>query len=206
MSLLTAQIYRLPTEAEWEYACRGDTESGLNSEEASCLQNFSAQTHPVSLLPANSWGLFDLRGNAADWVLDADDSGRRRLRTLLQAALQPIVWPNQEFSHRICGGSQGWPAADCQPDSRMVSSARWKELDPSIPTSLHWLASDISREIGFRIVRPLTPPAHSLRQRFRDPDVPQTRAALRELSHIQRGSVDPQLPVILQQFEAAGSP
>ncbi|MFZ9089685.1 MAG: formylglycine-generating enzyme family protein [Planctomycetaceae bacterium] len=206
LSLLTAQIYRLPTEAEWEYACRGDTESGLSPAVAWCLENSSAQTHPVGLLPANSWGLFDMRGNAAEWVLDADDSGRRRLRTLLQAGLQPIVWPNQEFSRLVCGGSWGRPAADCQPDSRLVSSARWKELDPSIPTSPHWLASDISREIGFRIVRPHTPPAHSLRQRFWDPDVPQTRAALRELSHIQRGPVDPQLPVILQQLEAAGSP
>jgi formylglycine-generating enzyme required for sulfatase activity len=86
----SANSYRLPTEAEWEYACRAGTTTPFNignnitDREANCYNNYGynnnssgrvtggcrGRTTPINSYRANSWGLFDMHGNVADWCWD----------------------------------------------------------------------------------------------------------------------------------------
>lgn len=77
-------VYRLPTEAEWEFACRcGRNNSVVTNlaEYAWTLEN-ATNSHPVGELSPNPWGLFDMQGNVAEWCLDVkewkDDRGVTR--------------------------------------------------------------------------------------------------------------------------------
>lgn len=63
-------VYRLPTEAEWEYACRAGSEDDFSVADFWDQDRAGERFHEVGELPANDWGLFDMHGNVMEWTLD----------------------------------------------------------------------------------------------------------------------------------------
>jgi formylglycine-generating enzyme required for sulfatase activity len=75
LSKAEGRTYRLPTEAEWEYACRAGSTGRFGGDKLDDLAwydaNGDSKTHPVAAKKPNAWGLFDMHGNVAEWCADA---------------------------------------------------------------------------------------------------------------------------------------
>ncbi len=187
LSMKTGRFYRLPTEAEWEHACRAGTETaysfGSDPEElgryAWFYDNSSERYHEVGTKESNPWGLFDMHGNVAEWVLDAHDKTFYG-RDASPAVLDPIAWPTEVYPRVVRGGSWNDDAPDLRSAARRGSSKAWMVQDPQLPKSI-WYHTD-AQFVGFRVVRPLLEPSAEDKNRAFDPDV----ATIREVFERQR--------------------
>ncbi|MET4137808.1 SUMF1/EgtB/PvdO family nonheme iron enzyme [Pedobacter sp. UYP1] len=160
----TGVFYRLPTEAEWEYACRagstteytfGETAAGL-SDYGWFKENSGGKTHAVGQKKPNPWGLFDLYGNVAEWTYDqyAADFYAAQQNGV---AVNPVAAPSKLYAHVIRGGSYEDTPLDLRSAVRLASDPVWKQLDPQIPKSNWWFPE--APFIGMRLVRPVKTPA-----------------------------------------------
>ena len=128
VTLLDGTGYRLPTEAQWEFACRAGTTtkywSGDTDEELSRAGwfngNASRRTHAVGELKANPFGLHDMHGNVWEWVQDAWEETYYE-----QFGNQPAIDPNgipSNGSHVLKGGHWRSSASICRASSRTAST------------------------------------------------------------------------------------
>jgi formylglycine-generating enzyme required for sulfatase activity len=135
LTVKTNRHYRLPTEAEWEYACRAGTTTPfhfgetLTTEIANHDGNYPygrgtkgvyrQKTTPVGSFPANPWGLYDMHGNVREWCLDPwHDSYTEKPEHLKENGNIPWTTENPRTTQLLRGGSWYDHTRFCRSDSR----------------------------------------------------------------------------------------
>jgi len=162
LSAKTGHFYRLPTEAEWEYACRagtttayffGDDPAKLG-EYAWFADNSDFKYQKVGKKKPNPWGVYDVIGNVDQWTLDQYDPTYYKQFTDL--VTEPWNKATKPYPHVVRGGSWKDDAEKLRSACRLGSSPDWKMQDPQLPKSI-WFLTD-AQFVGFRVIRPLKVP------------------------------------------------
>ena len=147
--------YRLPTEAEWEYACRAGTTSARYAAELSKVgwtdANSGLRSHPVGQLEPNAWGLYDMLGNVFEWTWDRMDAYGTDPRTDPMGGEPRTGVDNKVFR----GGSYKYPPEEARAAFRNAYGAG---------NEVAW--------IGFRPVRSLQTTGGGLRKLGDSPGAP----------------------------------
>ncbi|MGC4021801.1 MAG: SUMF1/EgtB/PvdO family nonheme iron enzyme [Cyclobacteriaceae bacterium] len=159
----TGVFYRLPTEAEWEYACRAGTSTSYYfgndasqlSKYAWSADNSDGKYHRVGQKLPNAWGLYDMLGNVSEWTLD--HYNEKMLGQLSDNSTDPFApIAATKYPKVLKGGGYTEDASHLRCATRIKSDPSWNKRDPQIPKSKWWLTEGAS--VGFRIVRPFKQP------------------------------------------------
>lgn len=160
LSAKTGRFYRLPTEAEWEYACRAGTDTawsfgtdpGAAGDFAVYDGNSEQGSAAVGSRKPNPWQLYDMHGNVTEWTMDQYDP-------TFYASTEsdnPVNLPTALFPRVTRGGSWAHTVSATRCAARLPSNPDWKAMDPQLPRSSWWLTD--APYVGFRLVRPRVQP------------------------------------------------
>jgi formylglycine-generating enzyme required for sulfatase activity len=162
VSIKTGKTYRLPTEAEWEYACRAGSKTAYSfggdpnklGEYAWYMDNSDGAPHPGGKKKPNAWGLYDMHGNVSEWCVDRYDRGFYSQFRSEPIVLSPVLLPRENrYPHVVRGGSWDDEGISLRSAARKASRKEWSKRDPQTPQSIWWHTEAIT--VGFRVARPL---------------------------------------------------
>ena len=212
LSLLTETFYRLPSEAEWEYACRAGTTTAyyfgddptLLKDHAWIEDNSDEERHPVGKLKPNPWGLHDMHGNVAEWVLDAYRKDAYTIPGgMIINAENAIQRSNKIYPRVVRGGSFESTPDLCRSAARLASNVDWQGDDPNFPRSPWWYTDSPATGVGFRLIRPLVEPkSREAMEQFWIPQDASWNNATERIEFSGRGAsgiVDADLPSAIEQ-------
>lgn len=164
----TGIFYRLPTEAEWEYACKlGDPlngKAGDIDDYAVYNLNSGDKYAKIKTKKPNLLGIYDLQGNVAEWTMD------QYIENYFDISPRDNPWnvPTTLYPRVVKGGSWKQGKEDLRCSARQPSSPMWKRRDPQLPKSRWWLTN--ASFVGFRIVRPaVQPPKDEIEKYWLEP-------------------------------------
>jgi formylglycine-generating enzyme required for sulfatase activity len=160
----TGRFYRLPTETEWEYACRAGSGTayhfGNNPDELTdygwFYDNSEYQYQKIGTKKPNSFNLYDMHGNVSEWTMDQYDEDYYD-EFDGTVADNPWLRPVELYPRTVRGGSWKDDPDRLRCAARRGSIPRWKQRDPQLPKSIWWLTN--AEFVGFRLVRPEKPPS-----------------------------------------------
>lgn len=167
LSAQTGHFYRLPTEAEWEYAARAGSKTAyFFGDDAKDLGEYAwyfdnaanFQYSQIGKKKPNPWGLYDIYGNVCEWTLGQYSPEAYKALIAKGEPVDGNTWApsTTPYPHTARGGTYDDDAEFLRSASRRPSEPAWKQQDPQLPKSI-WYLTDATW-LGFRIVRPLEIP------------------------------------------------
>ena len=160
LSSKTGYYYRLPTEAEWEYACSEDMDNLIINDFSWNSSNSEGKYQKVGQKKPNGFGLHDMLGNVAEWTADVYEKNTyKKMRKK-----NPFKSGDSKYPRVIRGGSWEDNPSNLKRYYRDFSTKDLQKRDPQIPKSLWWNTD--APNIGFRIVRPLNNESEKLKRMF----------------------------------------
>jgi formylglycine-generating enzyme required for sulfatase activity len=162
----TGVFYRLPTEAEWEYACRANTTTPYSfgadvkklGEYAVFNGNSDGAYKKVGTKKPNAFGLYDMHGNVMEWTQDQYIADYYQ-QVASGKVKEPYAPTKTLYPNSVRGGSWDDAPEVLRSAARTPSAPAWKVIDPQSPKSDWWLTS--ASFLGFRIVRPAKTPSEA---------------------------------------------
>jgi len=190
LSKKTGRFYRLPTEAEWEYACRAGTATAYSFGDDpkdigdncwyfdnSNLKDGDPGYHEVGLKKPNAWGLYDMHGNVAEYCADAYAADWYKQFAGKTANWHDTInWPKEQYPRLIRGGSWNSEKEECRSASRYEVTSKLNVKDPQLPKSPHWMSDGFW--VGFRLCAPVKEPSEDEKRKFWEADDDYTKEIL----------------------------
>lgn len=171
LSTVSGRFYRLPTEAEWEYICKGGGSNidffankfDILDQYVWSYENSNYQYAKIGQKLPNAFGIYDILGNVAEWTLDQyDDEYYKKEQDTV--TINPWNIPKKLHPRVYRGGSWNDDLADISSTKRSKSGFYLQKNDPQIPKSFWWYTD--SSYIGFRLVSPCKQPTKEEAKKF----------------------------------------